>query len=112
MSRGESRERLKSLGTIRAVFPFKIFKYITMLMRISLFLALCGALAVAAVAYWFFGRSGPLNSSGGQPPTTCTVETVKQDCRKLNCVSNVWYCDKHGGPICDQNKCVCFYGCL
>jgi hypothetical protein len=67
---------------------------------------------IVLFAYSISSLRGPLNSYGDQPPTACTQQTVKQDCRKLNCVSRVWYCDQHGDAVCMQNKCVCFYGCL
>jgi hypothetical protein len=67
---------------------------------------------LVTVAYVIHTRRGPLNSSGGQPPTACTEQTAQQDCQKLKCVSHVWYCDEHGTPICFQGKCLCFYGCL
>jgi hypothetical protein len=64
-----------------------------------------------AIAFLF---PGDPNSAGGQPTTACTVETVRKDCRKLNCINkwNLWTCDHRGGPICLQNKCICAYGCL
>ena len=75
-------------------------------------LALYGIARIALIVYVTHTLPGPLNSSGDQPPTACTVKTVEHDCRKLNCVSRVWYCDRRGSPLCLQNKCVCFYGCL
>jgi hypothetical protein len=87
-----------------------------MLKRVLLILALGILLwvigTVAKFAYYVHANSGPLNSSGGQPPTACAVQTAKHDCGKLNCISHVWYCDSHGSPICDEGRCRCFYGCL
>jgi hypothetical protein len=68
---------------------------------------------LARFAYYVHMNPGPLNSSGGQPPTACTVETEKEDCGKLVCISHVWYCDHRGAPICSKSgMCTCFYGCL
>jgi hypothetical protein len=87
-----------------------------MLKRVLLILALGASLwvigTVVRVAYYIHTHSGPLNSSGGQLPTSCSVQTVKQDCQALKCISGVWYCDEHGTPMCMDGKCVCYYGCL
>ena len=80
--------------------------------HVLLILALCVIGTVAAIAYWFHTMNGPVNSSGGQPPTSCSVQTAQYDCGKLRCISHVWYCDNHGAPICSEGRCVCFYGCL
>jgi hypothetical protein len=83
---------------------------------ILLIIALIPVLVVicwmGAIAYLMYTRTGPLNSAGDQPPTACTVQTAEQDCKKLRCISHVWYCDERGVPTCMQNKCMCFYGCL
>jgi len=47
-----------------------------MLQRILLILALFVIVAVAAITYWFHTMNGPVNSSGGQPPTSCSVQTA------------------------------------
>jgi len=82
------------------------------LMTLVLGVSVLAIVAVATVAYQIYTLRGPLNSNGGQPPTSCAVETTQRDCQKLVCVSNVWYCDKHGSPMCGNGKCECFYGCL
>jgi hypothetical protein len=82
------------------------------LLFIGLVLAAYVVWFVASIAYGIYANSGPLNSSGDQPPTACTVAKVELDCEKLNCVSRVWYCDQRGKPTCYEGKCVCAYGCL
>ena len=81
-------------------------------LALALGVILFGVGWLVVVAYLVHTRSGPLNSSGGEPPTACTVQTAEQDCRKLRCISHVWYCDEHGTPTCFQGKCMCWYGCL
>lgn len=83
-----------------------------MLKRVLLILALGMIGTIEAIAYWFHTMNGPVNFSGGQPPTTCNVNTVKRDCQTLRCLSGVWYCDKHESPMCNEGRCTCFYGCL
>jgi hypothetical protein len=87
-----------------------------MLKRIALILAICvvaAALTVVGIyVHMFYTLRGPLNSSGDQPPTACTVQTAQRDCRKLKCTSHVWYCETHGTPQCLEGRCMCFYGCL
>jgi hypothetical protein len=103
-------------GTILAVFALGYPSAVKMFKRIFLaaaaVLPLYGIVRIVLIAYVIHTLPGPLNSSGDQPSTGCTVQTVEHDCRKLNCVSRVWYCDQRGRPTCLQNKCVCFYGCL
>ncbi len=88
----------------------RIFRALAVAVALSA--ALYGIWRVADMVYIAYRFPGPVNSSGDQPPTACTVQTVAHDCRKLNCVSRVWYCDERGSPTCIQNRCVCWYGCL
>ena len=85
-----------------------------MRMRVFLLTALCVLTAGATIVAIVLLFPGDVNSLGGQPTTACTVETVRQDCRKLNCINkwNVWYCDRRGASICYESKCTCAYGCL
>lgn len=80
------------------------------LVALGIFLVVLGA---AGRGVYVFLHPGVLNGLGGQPPTTCTAATAKQDCSKLKCVnpSSVFYCDHTGEARCYQDRCGCFYGC-
>jgi hypothetical protein len=62
-------------------------------------LLLCAVYVIVLFIYLISTRRGPINPYGDQPPTACTQPTVEQDCRKLNCISRVWFCDQRGRPV-------------